>query len=151
MEAWNQILSENEKDTGILLLSDFLKNSSRSAIETIKQLRLVIAYHLVLYHDKQGIEIAKELKLNIDKFGIESLTTIKTRLQQIATNETIRNIKRSKVNETPKSFEDIMAEAEYILNRSINHEMTVKEWNAQARIIKNIIKARERNVNNSKG
>jgi hypothetical protein len=148
LEAWNQILTENEKDTGVLLLSDFLRKSSRSALETIKQLRLVLAYHLILYQDSKGIEIAKECNVNIENFGLDSLTAIRTRLQQIATNEEIRSIKRPSKQETLKSFEDIMEEAAYILGVAyLDYEMTVKTWNAKAKIIRNIIKAREKHVN----
>jgi hypothetical protein len=152
VDAWSNILSENEKDTGIMLLTSHLQESDMSMIQQAKMMRLICAYHLMVFQDEYGIKIANELKLKINDMAPDSINKVRAKFNQINTQIQLNTIYSQKKYKTDKeqTFESIIAQCENILKRSLPRDITVKEFNANYKVIKEIISQYEKNGRESK-
>jgi len=137
LTAWNQILSENEQETGVFTLSNYLEKSGYSLLTQAKILRLINANLLLSFSDSRGVEIAKECGVRIKDISEDSLNQIRTRLNQLITRQEIDSIKDESDGDTKtQSFETVMARAAIILKKDLPRDITVREWNAYSKEIK---------------
>jgi hypothetical protein len=143
LEAWENILNENEKENGSYNLANFLRENNYSIQTQANLMRLINANLLLSFGNEYGLTIANECGLMIDKINEETILELRNRISQIITREEINQLSKPEIEE-PQSFEEIIVRSSIFLKQDIRRDITVREWNVLHKNIKEIAKAHGR-------